>query len=273
MSEVLDRFGIFSWFGFRLPLSERIRLIKEAGFGSTSVWLGEEEELVKTGNECLIPEIVRSHGLFLENVHAPYKYCNNIWSDSGSTRSVIKNEYGSSISFCSKHGIPIVVVHISRGDDAPKLNEHGLDVIREIVRRAEDANVTVAIENTGKPCYLNHVFSNVESPSLGFCYDSSHDFLGHSNPGTLLREWSHLLVATHLSDNDGISDRHWVPGEGNIDWEVVRDCFPKDTYTGFFTLEVLPKADEGQPVRSFLRKAIESLSWTKSLLMREQCLD
>ncbi len=61
MNRISNRRGIFSWFGIELPLDERLRLIKKAGFDSTSVWLGEEEELVRDGKEHLIPELVRSN--------------------------------------------------------------------------------------------------------------------------------------------------------------------------------------------------------------------
>ncbi len=266
MSRNSDRCGIFSWFGFKLPLTERLKLIKETGFVSTSVWLGEEEELVKNGKEDSIPELVRSCGLFLENIHAPFNNCNKLWSDDSSIRSDIKNEYDSCISFCARHGIPIVVVHISRGSDAPEINSYGIDVLREIVKHAENSNVIVAMENTGKPYYLDHIYSSIESPYLGFCYDSSHDFLGASEPGEILSKRGHLLVATHLSDNDGVTDKHWIPKEGIIDWGIIGDSFPKDAYTGLFTLEVLPQAGREGQAGPFLEKAFQSILWVKSLL-------
>ena len=263
-----SKYGIFSWFGFELPFSERLKLIKEAGFDSTSVWLGEEEDLVKNGKEHLIPELVRDCGLFFENVHAPFEHCNKIWSDDSGVRNDIKREYDSCISFCSRHNVPIVVVHISRGDDAPEFNKYGLDLIKEMVEYAEDLNVVVAIEHTRKSHYLDYIYSSIESPSLGFCYDSSHDFMCNPNPGAILRKWGHLLAATHLSDNDGISDKHWLPGEGNVDWKIVREHFPRDEYTGFFTLEVVPKTDAEEPARLFLKRAFESILWIKSFLSK-----
>ena len=105
------------------------------------------------------------------------------------------------------------------------------------------------MENTGKLHHLDHIYSSIESPFLGFCYDSSHDFLGAPELGEILSKWGHLLVATHLSDNDGVTDKHWIPKEGIIDWGIIGDSFPKDAYTGFFTLEVLPQAGrEGRAI-------------------------
>jgi sugar phosphate isomerase/epimerase len=269
MSVVSDKCGIFSWFGFELPLDKRLGLIEEAGFDSTSVWLGEEEELVRDGKEHLVPELVAGHKLFFENVHAPFENCNKIWSEDSSVRDEIKSEYDHCISFCSRYSVPIVVIHISRGDDAPELNEYGLEVLRDIVKHAEDSNVVVAIENTRKAHYLDRVYASVESPFLKFCYDSSHDFICSPNPGMILDKWGHLLAATHLSDNDGTLDRHWLPGEGNIDWTVVRDCFPRDEYGGILTLEVVPRDEEQGSARSFLKRAMERMLWTRKFLLED----
>jgi len=267
MSRNSDRCGIFSWFGLDLPLDQRLKLIKKSGFVSTSVWLGEEEELVKNGQEDSIPQLVRDCGLFFENVHAPFNNCNKIWSDDISVRNEIKDEYNSCISFCSRHGVPIVVIHISKSNDAPAVNRHGLDLLRDIVKYAEDLGVVVAIENTRKPHYLDHVYTSIESPFLGFCYDSSHDFLWSSKPGGILSKWGHLLAATHFSDNDGASDSHWIPEEGIIDWAMARDSFPKETYTGFLTLEVVPESGGAKQADLFLEKAFQSMLWIKSFLM------
>jgi hypothetical protein len=40
--------GIFSWFGYDLPISERFQKVKAASFKRVSIWLGEEEELAKS---------------------------------------------------------------------------------------------------------------------------------------------------------------------------------------------------------------------------------
>ncbi len=39
----MAKYGIFSWFGFVMPLSERLELIKKAGFDSTCLWWEDED--------------------------------------------------------------------------------------------------------------------------------------------------------------------------------------------------------------------------------------
>ena len=259
------RFGIFSWFGFRHSLDERMRMIKAAGFSATSVWLGRPERLVHEGREDEIPPIVRSHGLELEYIHASYVNCNKLWSESAADRTVIRKDYLRDIAYCARHHIPTLVVHISKGLSPPTVKQSGLDVVSDLVKAAEDSGVCLAVENTRQPDHLGYILQNIDSPHLGFCYDSSHDFLVGSPAGELLRKWGRLLRITHFSDNDARSDRHWLPGTGTGKWEQIAQWFPYAVYTGYLTLEVLPTGGDRKTGEEFLRDAHARLTWLADL--------
>jgi sugar phosphate isomerase/epimerase len=264
----MKNIGIYSYFGYPLPFDERLKMIKQAGFHTTSVGLGDEEELVRNGQKDLMPEMVRSKGLYLEYTHAPEAKCNNLWSESKQSRTEIKREYSSCIAYCRKHLIPILVIHISKskGMQPPMPNHYGLAIIKDLSKYAEDSGVRIAIENTQKLGHLDYIFSNIDSPSLGLCYDSSHDFLYSPQPGLMLKQWGQLLFTTHISDNDGLLDRHWLPGEGTIKWDIVKNSFPLKTYKGFLTLEVFPKDPKSETAPEFLRKAFKSIKGFEEML-------
>jgi sugar phosphate isomerase/epimerase len=63
------------------------------------------------------------------------------------------------------------------------------------VAQAESQGVTIALENTRRPDYLDWAFSHIQSSNLGFCYDSSHDFIG-ANPGEESGEMGPVLTTT-----------------------------------------------------------------------------
>lgn len=262
------QYGIFSWFGFRHPIDERMRMIKTAGFSATSVWLGRPERLVHEGRGDEIPEIVRSHGLELEYIHASYANCNKLWSESAADRAVIREDYLRDIAYCARHRIPVLVVHISKGLSPPGVKPTGLEVVGDLVKAAEDSGVCLAVENTRQPGHLDFILENIESPHLGFCYDSSHDFLVGAPVGELLRKWGRRLRITHLSDNDERSDRHWLPGTGIGDWERIARAFPFGDFSGYLTLEVLPTGGERKSGEEFLREAHSRLQWLEDLLRR-----
>lgn len=249
--------GIFSWFGYLMPLGERLRLIAETGFVSTSIWLGKEEKFVESVRMDDMPGMVRDVGLILDNAHAPFENCNLLWSDSQSERNIITTEYQDCLSFCQRHTIPMLVVHITRSDNPPLMSKAGLIALTDLVKYAEDADVVLAVENTRRQEYLDIVFEELDSPHLGLCYDSSHDFLYGKPPGSILHTWGQRLVTTHFSDNQGRRDDHWLPGEGTVDWGLIKSCFPSGTYSGTFHLEVVPQAEHERSAQDFLFEAFQ----------------
>ena len=67
----MAKYGIFSWFGFVMPLSERLELIKKAGFDSTCLWW-EDEEGAYPVKKTDMPKMVRDFGLSLEISIRPF---------------------------------------------------------------------------------------------------------------------------------------------------------------------------------------------------------
>lgn len=249
--------GMYAWFGYRLPLEQRVRLIARAGFSTTGLWFGGDEELVAASMADGMPALARDVGLSVDNIHAPFEACNALWSDSRSAIAAAIKPYMLALDFCRRHDIPILVVHVSRGASPPPPTQSGLHALCELVARAAELGVVLAVENTRSPLHSDFVLSGIESRHLGFCYDSSHDFISGHSPCTLLRKWGGCLVTTHLSDNNGISDDHYLPGDGRIDWDVVRDTFPKAQYLGALMLEVVPQSSEGIAPEQFVRTAYD----------------
>jgi sugar phosphate isomerase/epimerase len=265
------RIGIYSYFGYPLSFVERLDLMKAAGFRVTGIGLGMEEDLVRVGKEDLVADLVRERGMQVEYVHAPEEKCNDLWSEWEEERQEAGRVYSSGISYCKKHGIRILVIHVSKskGEQPKGLNRPGLGVIGDLVKYAEDSGVKVAIENTQRADYVDYLLENIASPWLGLCYDSSHDFLYSDEPGKLLRRWGEHLLATHIGDNDGQDDKHWLPWEGSIDWGEVRKSFPVGTYEGCLNLEVFPKDAGAESAANFLAKAHRSVEGLNRFLIGE----
>jgi len=50
-------------------------------------------------------------------------------------------------------------------------------------------------------------------------------------------------LTLHLSDYDGIDEKHWMPGEGVIDWQAFMLALQEIDYTGPFNYEAKPHGD------------------------------
>ena len=74
----MHNISIFSWFGFPIPMGERFKLIKVAGFDGVLLWWSDEFAEVD-GNKSLHPELARQNGLFIENIHTPIVRNNCLW--------------------------------------------------------------------------------------------------------------------------------------------------------------------------------------------------
>lgn len=253
------RYGIFSWYGYRKSMKERMAAIKRTGFDASSVWLGRAEPMVRSGRQDLIPSRVRDAGLVFEYIHGSYANCNKLWSESAVDREVIYADYSADIEYCRRHRIPTLVVHISKGLNPLPPSDAGIAVISRLVKQAEASDVRLAVENTRQPGHIDYILGNLDSPNLGFCYDTSHDLFSCGTEGEILDHWGHRLFITHLSDNDGLTDKHWLPGKGIGNWAAFAAAFPAESYSGFLTLEVLPMHDEPLSEEEFLEEAFVRL--------------
>ncbi|AEE92051.1 Xylose isomerase domain-containing protein TIM barrel [Tepidanaerobacter acetatoxydans Re1] len=251
------KLGIFSWFGFVMPLPARLKLIKGACFDATSLWWEDEQGYPNISKDEM-PKMVKESGLILENIHAPFTNSSDLWSENLPVRKKILREHMIWLEDCAKYDIPIMVMHIME-NEIPKLNKYGIESISYLTKKAEEYKIKIALENTKLNGGIPFVLSEIQSDYLGLCYDSSHARLNGEE--ALLEDFGHRLIALHISDNDGQKDRHWLPGNGIIDWNKFLESFPKDSYSGNLTLEVCPTEEEiSAGPNEFLSKGFKRIS-------------
>ena len=75
-----------------------------------------------------------------------------------------------------------------------------------------------------------------DNPNLGVCFDTNH--LLSEKGEDFLRAVKDRLVTVHVSDFDYVNERHWLPGEGKIDWVSMIDAFDEVGYEGTFLYEL-----------------------------------
>ncbi len=153
-----------------------------------------------------------------------------------------------------------LVIHLCERGDIPDAPKELLYSMEDILPYAEANRTVLAIENTWRDDYLDLVFQEFPVKEVGFCYDTSHGQL-RSHQG-MLERWGHLLVANHISDNDLVEDRHWLPFDGEIDFApLMKRLSPADMP---YTLEVVTNQKLYPKSEDFLSAAYE-----KALKLRE----
>ncbi len=217
------KFSVFSWFGYFMPMEERLDVIAEAGFDE--VMLSWEDEMApRLIKKEAFPEMVRSRGLEITNIHAPYIGYNDIWEKDAAGSQALLSEFLSFVEDCDRFGIKTMVVHTNDLDLGPHSLDKGLRFFETLGEAGEKYGVNIAVENVSRPYLLRYLLDTISLDHFGMCYDTSHDYMLHCGRGKLLKDYGHRILAIHLSDNDLHLDRHWIPGEGWIPFvEVIPD--------------------------------------------------
>ena len=248
--------GIFYWFGYRSPLAERFRMIASAGFDNVLLWWGDQFS-EDDGPAAERADLARKTGLYVENIHTDFENANSFWTDN-QTGLAVFDRYMKNVDDCRTHEIPAMVVHLSSGDEMPQPPDNlGLDRVKRLAEKAERNNVIIAIENMRITGPLDFVFRNVDSPNLKLCYDSGHENCLKTKHD-ILDNYGHRLAALHLHDNDGLTDQHTIPGEGNINWQLLINKLKKCNFAGSITLEAdnnFPEKYKSYTAEQFLQSA------------------
>ena len=70
---------------------------------------------------------------------------------------------------------------------------------------------------------------------LRVCFDANHLF--REKEVDFIRKIGKKIATTHISDRDDINERHWLPGEGIVDWVGVMDALEEVGYDGNWIYE------------------------------------
>ena len=112
-------------------------------------------------------------------------------------------------------------------------------------------------------CELHDYF---DSENVGICWDFGHAHLMHENHAKALEYVENRIKATHIHNNGGNDDEHYLPSQGTIEWESVIPTLMAGGYGGALTLEINYKANSA--LKSFFRHAYDCLCCIEEIAER-----
>ena len=71
---------------------------------------------------------------------------------------------------------------------------------------------------------------------LGICFDTNH--LLPATHAEFIQYFGEKIVTMHVSDYDFVNERHWLPGEGKVDWQTVYKALCDINYKGPWLYEL-----------------------------------
>nr|WP_216671275.1 sugar phosphate isomerase/epimerase family protein [Mangrovicoccus sp. HB161399] len=137
-------------------------------------------------------------------------------------------------------------------------------VLDPVVRRAEEAGVTLVLENIEDvdPASRRALAESFASPAVRLSVDTGHAHLARRMSGAppadyFIRDAGAMLAHVHLQDLDGHADRHWPPGDGEIAWPAVFAAIADAPSAPHAVLEL---RDKSQIPRGFAWLAAQGLA-------------
>ena len=193
----------------------------------------------------------RDSGVGVRSFHLPFHLGARGWLDPSSAdpgvRRAAGEEHRRCLAAAAVLGSRLLVVHASAeplpGAGTPERAERlarAKESMAELAEAAAAEGMTVCVEDLPRSCLGNTAAELAEivgaDPRLRVCFDTNHLLLGsHAEFFALLGP---RIATLHVSDYDFVNERHWLPGEGKIDWRAFADGLDAAGYDGPLVYEL-----------------------------------
>ncbi len=233
----MKKSGLYTWFGYILPIDEKLKMIADVGFETICTWWGSDFDMTD-GDYRTHPELAQKYGLFLEHSHIPYYGCDNLWLDNLDGEDILKIHLDA-VKTAGECYVPTLVMHPhDRVLIGGKRFEIFRDRLMKIIDQSDISGVRLAIENLSDDEVIRKVQDLVyDIPFVGMCFDAGHNNVVRKDDLSLLEDYSQKLFALHIHDNDTTKDAHLIPYEGNINWKEFLNTVNRSPFAGSLMLE------------------------------------
>lgn len=204
--------------------------------------------------------VLADTGIAVNSIHVPYyspnaptfTFC-TISDDDAASRRLAMEMVDLCLDSLVTLGGSYLIVHPSGEPiaEAGAEREEKLDLCRRnlsiLAERAEGTPAMLAAECLPRTC-LGHnsrelisIVDGVGSKALGVCLDVNHANL-YEDVLEATRRYGERILTLHISDNDGLDDRHWLPTRGVIPWQAWAAALSEVGFRGPLTYEIVPRA-------------------------------
>lgn len=209
-------------------------------------------------------EMARGAGVELWSLHLPFKPNNKVGiANPAFAESAV--EYNKwIIDEGAKIGVRNFVIHPSSA--GVPLEERAIWIetakasLAALAEHAEARGARIAVENMTHDCLGNTIDELAlileAHPGLCVCFDVNH--LLREPHTEFVRRFGKKIITTHISDCDLENERHWMPGEGKIDFKEIALALAEVGYDGPWLYEVsyeFPEKDGRYVIEDFVENA------------------
>jgi sugar phosphate isomerase/epimerase len=277
------RFGASSWpFQWEPPYEDAIRRVAASGFKAIELIAWNSDYLNNYWTKAKIADMKRelaSSGIAISQfVHTPH----DLSHGDKAKREAATADWKRAVEVGSELGSPIInmvsshafamhdAVEIPRITTKPLVQKYATrDVPRGVNWQQNYDDYVAAMRACAEACGKAGVKMSVEAhpgryvantdsalrllehvnhPAVGINFDPSHTFPVGDFPNISVYRLGKHIIHVHASDNDAVTNVHWRPGMGKIDWLAMFVALKDVGYDGTVSIELedVPGVSRGQ---------------------------
>ena len=243
---------------YRIGLSTKSFALTEENFGALSRSGIEAAELAMSmeNHKSLDCRVVwayaKRYDVALWSYHLPYAPFDVVDVSSrneGIRRDTVKL-YTELIEKAADVGIDKFVVHPSIEPIGAEEREErilcAMDTLDRLAEIADRNGAVIAVEDLPRTCLGNTTDEMLRlisaNEKLRVCFDTNH--LLRDNNVHFMDCLRDKIVTLHVSDYDFADEKHWLPGEGLLDWGEMAAALQRIGYGGVWMYELTLKAPD-----------------------------
>ncbi len=214
----------------------------QAGVEAIEISVGRERVLEGVGLSE-VARLARKYGVDLWSYHLPFPEYNLATRDEDRRLAYVRRQ-SEHIRMAADMGICHYVVHPSTEPIPDEIRAVRMEQSKKsLAALTEVAGVVggvLCVENLPRTCLgknSDEVLELLSShPDLRVCFDTNH--LLCEDPIRFIERVGNKIATTHVSDYDLIDERHWLPGEGAMDWKEIYNALCRVGYNGAWLYEL-----------------------------------
>lgn len=221
----------------------------DAGFKCVEVGIKKDVDGLSDYVESIVEE-TKDVGIKVWSIHLPFGTDYDISEVNEEKRSKAIEDLSQLIDLASPLKAQIAVIHGSYEPIKPEEREDKIlaciESLKALVAKCSEYGMKLAIECLPRTCIGNcssemlRILQEVDN--LYVCFDTNH--LTIESPSDFVRKVGKYIITTHVSDYDGIDERHWLPGRGTVDWKDILECLEAVGYDGPILFELANKSED-----------------------------
>lgn len=184
------------------------------------------------------------YGITLHSFHIPFSPFYFLDPSDPEKQEVTSAYFRRCIQKGADMGIKVFVVHPSaepiEENDRSRRMASAKQNLAALADFAAQYGAVIAVENLPRTCLGRDSKDMLDllsaHPALRCCYDTNH--LLSEDAIDFIHAVGDKIITTHVSDYDFLNERHWLPGEGKVEWQRILSALKKVGYTGPWLYEV-----------------------------------